>query len=143
MSDLLIQGKDFFLTFVLGILAGFVFHYYQFTITRIRVSKYPLYVLDFFIWIVMICLVFLAMLWINQGEMRLYVLIALVLGLFVYYYYFLKPLKAFVETTTNTVLKGVRLLVNSLKKLGGLVKRIFKKLWVFKQKPPPPSDDEG
>ncbi len=127
MSDLLIQGKDFFLTFVLGILAGFVFHYYQFTITRIRVSKYPLYVLDFFIWIVMICLVFLAMLWINQGEMRLYVLIALVLGLFVYYYYFLKPLKAFVETTTNTVLKGVRLLVNSLKKLGGLVKRIFKK----------------
>lgn len=142
MSDLLIQGKDFFLTFVLGILAGFVFHYYQFTITRIRVSKYPLYVLDFFIWIVMICLVFLAMLWINQGEMRLYVLIALVLGLFVYYYYFLKPLKAFVETTTNTALKGIRLLVNSLKKLGGLVKRIFKRLWVFKQKPPPPSDDE-
>lgn len=141
MSDLFIQIKDFFLTLILGILAGLVFHYYQRTIVKARVGKYPLYILDFFLWIIMICVVFFAMLWINQGEMRLYVLIALVAGLFIYYYYFSKRLNKLVEASANLTLKVAKLLVNSIKKPLLLVSNFIKKL-ITTRKSPPPDDNE-
>ncbi|MDD3023136.1 MAG: spore cortex biosynthesis protein YabQ [Syntrophomonadaceae bacterium] len=88
MSGLLTQFKSFGLTLVLGVLAGGIFHYYQLTIRKARVSRYFLYVIDLILWIFMLLLVFASMLLINQGEMRLYVLIALLGGILIYYHYF-------------------------------------------------------
>ncbi|NLB88624.1 MAG: hypothetical protein GX790_05285, partial [Syntrophomonadaceae bacterium] len=82
-------------------MTGLIFHYYQLTIVKARVGKYPLYILDFFLWIIMICLVFFTLLWINQGEMRVYVLIALVSGILIYYNYFSSRFKSLVDTSAN------------------------------------------
>lgn len=79
------QIEAFLATFLLGIGSGIVFHYYQLCIRKARVNKYSLYLLDFFLWIFMVCAVFLCMLLINNGEMRIYVLIALLVGIIAYY----------------------------------------------------------
>lgn len=141
MSDLFVQIQAFFLTLILGILTGFIFHYYQLTIVKARVGKYPLYILDFFLWIIMICLVFFCMLWINQGEMRVYVLIALVSGILIYYHYFSQRFKRFVET-------GASLTVSLIGKIVAIIKKPFKwlynsiKTFITKKFTPPPNDDD-
>lgn len=62
-----------------------MFHYYQLTIRSLRVGKYPLYMMDIILWIIMIIIIAAALLVINQGEMRVYVFIALLLGGLVYF----------------------------------------------------------
>ncbi len=141
MSDLLIQMKAFFLTLALGIVAGLIFHFYQLTIIKARVGKYSLYILDFFLWIIMICLVFFCMLWINQGEMRLYVLIALVTGILIYYHYLSSRLQKVVDTSA-------RLTIGSI----GFISHLFVKpfIWIkawiqasiIKRRTPPPDEND-
>ena len=82
---LLVQIQAFLLTLVLGVIAGLIFHYYQLTIKNLRVGKYPLYAMDIILWIIMIIVIAAALLIINQGEMRVYVFIALLAGGLVYY----------------------------------------------------------
>ena len=86
MSELLFQIQSFVLTMVLGVVAGMVFQFYQLLVRRARVGKYSLYLMDFFLWMLMILLIFAAMLFINQGEMRVYVLVALVAGILIYHH---------------------------------------------------------
>lgn len=82
---LLAQIQAFLLTSVLGIIAGLLFHYYQLTIRSLRVGKYPLYAMDVVVWIIMLIVIAAALLIINQGEMRVYVFLALLAGGLVYY----------------------------------------------------------
>lgn len=141
MSDLFIQIETFFLTLILGILTGLIFHYYQLTIVKARVGKYPLYILDFFLWIIMICLVFFTLLWINQGEMRVYVLIALLSGILIYYHYFSSRFKKFVDTSASLTIsffkKGADLIIWPFKWVYNQVKSAISK----KNTPPPNEDD--
>lgn len=141
MSDLLIQIKTFFLTLALGIVTGFIFHYYQLTIAKARVGKYPLYILDFFLWIIMIGLVFSCMLWINQGEMRVYVLIALVMGMLIYYYYFSKRMHYVVELASRLTVGIISLIIRIIKRPFLWLKGSFKSYIAKKQAPPPEDDD--
>ncbi len=140
MSDLFIQIQDFFLTLALGICAGFIFHYYQSIIAQAKVGKYPLYILDFFLWIFMICIVFFAMLWINHGEMRLYVLIALVMGILIYYYFFRNFLQNPVTAAANLTIKVARLIKRGLNKLQ-VAFNSLRKLLIIKRKKLPPNDN--
>jgi spore cortex biosynthesis protein YabQ len=82
---LLAQIQAFMLTFILGILAGLIFHYYQSTLRNIRIGRYLLYLLDLIMWIIMLIIIGIALLVINQGEIRAYVFIALISGGLVYY----------------------------------------------------------
>lgn len=114
MAGLLTQIKAFGLTLILGILTGGIFQYYQLTVKSARPGKYSLYLLDFILWLFLILVVFMAMLLINQGEMRIYVLLALIIGAFIYYRYlwqrFLQPLSHAAQSTTAGFEIGVRLL---------------------------------
>ncbi len=114
MAGLLTQIKAFGLTLILGILTGGIFQYYQLTVKSARPGKYSLYLLDFILWLFLILVVFMAMLLINQGEMRIYVLLALIIGAFIYYRYlwqrFLQPLSHAAQSTTAGFENGVRLL---------------------------------
>ena len=83
----LAQIEAFVLTSILGFVAGFIFDYYQAIIRGIRVKRGPQYLLDFTVWIFMILMVGLALLLINQGEIRAYVFIALLAGAIIYFRY--------------------------------------------------------
>ncbi len=97
MNGLLFQLQTFFLTGLIGVTAGFIFHYYQLTIRKARIGKYFLYIMDLIWWILILLVVFAAMLLINQGEIRFYIILTLLAGVIVYFYYFSARLTKVVE----------------------------------------------
>ena len=115
MTGLLGQVEAFILTLVLGLLTGTIFHFYQELVRAARVSRYVLYFLDFSLWIIIIALVFLGMLFINQGEMRIYVLIALVLGILIYYRRFASRLDRSISRSIKKALYWGKKIVAKLK----------------------------
>lgn len=143
MTGLLSQLEAFVLTLVLGLLTGTIFHFYQVVIRVARVSRYVLYALDFSLWIIIIGLVFLGMLFINQGEMRIYVLIALLLGILIYYRCFARRLDSTISTVAQATLTVCTVLTRHLTKA---LKWTVAQLARFKsrpQEPPvPPADAE-
>ncbi len=138
MTGLLGQIEAFILTLVLGLLTGTIFHFYQELIRSARVSRYVLYFLDFSLWIIIIALVFLGMLLINQGEMRIYVLIALVLGILIYYRKFASRLDAPISRLARLTVTVYTTTVRGIKKALSGAKKIIAKL---KPRPPDPPAD--
>lgn len=110
MNSLMTQFQDFFSTAVLGLLVGLVFHFYHLVIRMAGVGRFVLYFLDFLIWLVLIVLVFLALLLINHGEVRVYVLVALVLGGLGYYLYLSRLTAKPLQFGASSLVSGCRFL---------------------------------
>lgn len=141
MTGLLGQIEAFILTLVLGLLTGTIFHFYQELIRAARVSRYVLYLLDFSLWIIIIALVFLGMLFINQGEMRIYVLVALVLGIIIYYRRFASRLDAGISHLAGIIVAAVAAIVRNIKKVLLWAKNIMAKLKPHPKDPPADLED--
>lgn len=138
MAGLLMQIKAFGLTLVLGIITGGIFQYYQLTVRSARPGKYSLYLLDFILWIFLIMVVFISMLLINQGEMRIYVFLALIAGVFIYYRYLWQRLLQPLSQAGQNTAAGLDAMFNMLNKPIILIKNYIKE----HKKSPPPSDPE-
>ncbi len=141
MLGLLAQIKTFFLTLLLGLLAGIIFHYYQLTIRSLQAGKYVLYLLDLFLWIIMILLISLGMLLINQGELRIYFFLILLAGSFIYFKLLAgsleRPLKVLAQASATMLRFIGASLFKPLKWLQYAVKRI----WQHRHSSPPPDDN--
>ena len=85
-----IQAWEFILTVGVGLVLAGVLHFYQNSIKHLLAEGCWLWVLDFGVWLLIIPLVFAGLLVINQGEVRFYVILALVTGGGLYLIY-LKP----------------------------------------------------
>lgn len=136
MASLLNQIYTFVLTLILGIVTGGIFQYYQLTVRSARPGKYSLYLLDFVLWMFLILVVFVCMLLINQGEMRIYVLLALVAGVFIYYRFLWQRLM-------GPMSGAARITVGVFEYVLALSQRLFTafKMYIRKRKiDPPPSD---
>ncbi|MGR6837176.1 spore cortex biosynthesis protein YabQ [Syntrophomonas erecta] len=140
MPGLFYQVESFILTMVLGIVTGTIFHLYQSIVRRARIGRGPLYFMDFLLWLLMIVVVFAAMLFINQGEMRVYVLIALLTGIIMYHYYFANRFDNSMKTIADRFIKGlafvVRGVIRPVKRL-----RLSIRLWFKGRKEPPPDEN--
>jgi len=142
LSELLFQIQSFVLTLVLGVVAGMVFQFYQLLVRSARLGKYSLYIMDFVLWLLMILLIFAAMLFINQGEMRVYVLVALVAGIIIYHRYLGPamegPVGRAAQLTITTVSFLTGLVMRPGRALAGWLKGLIKR----GQGPPPPDEGE-
>jgi spore cortex biosynthesis protein YabQ len=134
------QIQAFLLTFFLGIVAGLIFHYYQLTIRSLRIGKYILYLMDFILWIIMIIIIAAALLVINQGEMRVYVFIALIAGGAVYYkclsQYLHQPVYILGKSTAYFLKKQVSYIAKPFVLVTAWLKVQYRK----RQMSPPPTD---
>ncbi len=126
MLGLFAQIKIFVLTLLLGGIAGFVIHFYQLGIKALGVGKQLLYLLDLLLWMFMILLVSLGMMLINQGALRFYTFVFLILGGVVYYKTLAprlnRPLQVTAEALAHLlkrlvsmIIKPVRWLINSIR----------------------------
>ncbi|MDD3894131.1 MAG: spore cortex biosynthesis protein YabQ [Syntrophomonadaceae bacterium] len=135
MNWLLFQLQTFILTGLTGIAAGFIFHYYLLTIRKARIGKYFLYILDLILWIFILIMVFAAMLFINQGEIRFYVLLTLLAGVIVYFRCLSARLTNFIAQGAS----GTIFIVASFSHLAGIIPGWLKKiLKPVKEEPPLP-----
>lgn len=138
MNGLFSQLQTFILTGLLGIIAGLIFHYYQLTVRKARLSRYFLYILDIILWIFMLTLVFSVMLLINQGEIRFFILLTLLAGIIVYFRFFSSRFANLVSKGAS----GTVLIVASFSRLLSpplvWLKKLLKKI---KKNPPPPPEE--
>lgn len=141
MSTLLMQIQAFCGTLLLGIGAGLIFQYYQTVIRLARLRKYALYIVDLTLWIVMIGIIFAAMFFINGGEMRIYVLLALLIGIIVYHYKLSRKMQSIVgymaEATVAIIIKIIRITSKPVLWLGKAIRN-----WLNELKKPPIDEDE-
>lgn len=135
MTGLFSQIQIFALTLILGLIACGIFQYYHLTVRSSRPGKYSLYLLDFILWIFLILLVFVCMLIINQGEMRIYVLLALVIGAFIYYRFLWEALMSPLSRLARSMVGGMGAARDLLQKPVVIVKKYLKNR---KKEPPPP-----
>lgn len=138
MLGLLAQIKAFALTLILGIFTGIIFHYYNLMVGRAGIRKYWLYILDFALWIIIVVTVFISMLFINQGEMRVYVLIALMTGIFIYYHYFASRLEILLSPAARVTVNTFSNFIKGVKKAAS---RCLHRIKAIAKHKTPPSDD--
>ncbi len=138
MSGIFFQVQAFVLTMLDGILFEMVLHFYQLVVKNGRIGRYTLCFLDVLFWIVMILLVFLSLLFINQGEMRSYVLISLIIGAGIYYQCLSKKLEPGLAWVAEGSVRLHNILIkNNLRRLMDLARRI-KQMKIIRTRP----DDE-
>lgn len=138
MSGIFFQVQAFVLTMIEGILFGMVLHFYQLVVKSGRIGRYSLCFLDVLFWIIMILLVFLSLLFINQGEMRSYVLISLIIGAGIYYQFLSKKIEPGLAWVAEGSVRLHNILIkNNLRRLADLAKRI-KQMKIIRTRP----DDE-
>ncbi len=85
MTWFLSQLEPFFYTLLVGLAAGLVFQFYQCCMALSSIRRWMLYILDFLVWVLILLLVFTFLLIINQGEIRVYIILALFVGIFIYF----------------------------------------------------------
>lgn len=134
MNGMLSQLQTFILTGLTGIAAGFIFHYYQLTVRKARIGKYFLYIMDFIWWIFVLLIIFAAMLLINQGEIRFYIILTLLAGVILYYYGFSARLSRIVDQGA----RGTIFIVASFSRVAGIIPGWLKKLRADKKASTPP-----
>lgn len=142
MLGLLAQIKTFFLTLLLGILSGIIFHYYQLTIRALQARKYALYLLDVCFWLLMILLISLGMLLINQGELRIYIFIVLLAGSLIYFKMMAGMMRNPLGLFANSSAWLLQISGNLLAKPFVWMKKTVQNFWRRKHSSPPPDNPE-
>ena len=69
---------------VSGILSGVLYDMYRILRDRLRLRRMGTMLGDILFWLVFTCLFFFVLLWCNAGEVRIYVFLGLLVGIFVY-----------------------------------------------------------
>lgn len=135
----LAQIEAFILTSILGIAAGFIFDYYQAVIRGARIRRYPQYLLDLSVWIFMILIIGLALLLINQAEIRAYVFIALLVGAIIYFRYmgqFIRqPVDLLGKATANLLRTLWRLIWSPFKRIKAWLTRLYQQRMIPPENP--------
>ncbi len=111
-----------------------IFHFHQKIIKQFPIRGFWLWLCDLGVWLVAIPLVFVGLLIINEGEVRFYVLLALLTGGGLYMLYVKPIVNRFVGIAASYTAKTIRAIFSFLTAPW----RLFKAR--FKTSPPPGND---
>jgi spore cortex biosynthesis protein YabQ len=79
------QGLTLSLMFFSGAILGILLDLYRLLVRRFHWRGWPISLIDLFFWVSAACFVFALLLWSNWGEMRFYIMLAIIAGLFCYF----------------------------------------------------------
>ncbi|MGI6467622.1 MAG: hypothetical protein GXZ09_09635 [Syntrophomonadaceae bacterium] len=108
MLWLLAQIKPFVLTLLVGLITGMVFQFYQYSMALSSCSRWLLYMFDFLVWVLILLLVFALLLIINQGEIRIYIILALFGGILLYFQTIAPKTQPLIRRAAKTSVYGIR-----------------------------------
>lgn len=131
-----IQAWEFLLTVGIGLVLAGIFHFHQKNVKHFSIKGVWLWLFDLGVWLVVIPLVFAGLLIINQGEVRFYVLLALLIGGGLYMVYLRPILNRPVEVAALYTVRSIRVVFSVL----AIPWRLFKAR--FKTSPPPGDDGQ-
>ncbi|WP_028777605.1 spore cortex biosynthesis protein YabQ [Shimazuella kribbensis] len=106
------------LMFASGALLGVFLDLYRILTRRFTLRGWPISLIDLLFWVSSACFVFAVLLWSNWGEMRFYIMIAIISGILFYLRLLTKPvtliltkLLRFVEWLINFLIRTILVLI--------------------------------
>ena len=129
-----IQAWEFILTVGIGLILAGILHFHQNSIKHFPIRGVWLWLLDLGIWLVVIPLVFAGLLIINQGEVRFYVILAMLTGGGLYLVYVKPRLNRPVEIAAFFAARAVQAVLSVMMFPWRLIKSLSKGA-------PPPEDN--
>jgi spore cortex biosynthesis protein YabQ len=96
-----VQFLTFFMMFASGWSLGVLFDVYRVVSRSLRLAKWSISILDMFYWVAATLFVFRILYYSNQGEVRLFVFLGLLLGTWIYFYF----ISSFTVITVKYILK--------------------------------------
>ncbi|SFJ35748.1 spore cortex biosynthesis protein YabQ [Thermoflavimicrobium dichotomicum] len=97
------QAFTMILMFCSGFLLGMILDAYQELKARFRLKGWTVSLIDLLYWIVCAWLVFSLLLWSNWGQLRFYIFIAILAGLFFYYQWLSKLVIQIIRVVFNSI----------------------------------------
>jgi spore cortex biosynthesis protein YabQ len=132
---MLIQVREFLLTVGIGLILAGIFHFHQKCVKHFPIRGILLWLFDLGVWLVVVPLVFAGLLIINQGEVRFYVLLALLVGAGLYMVYVRPKFNRPIEVAAGYTVKTARFVFSA-------IAVSLRRLRFWTKTPPPPGDDE-
>ncbi len=128
------QVQYFFNTLLLGVVLGLFFHFYWMLLQNVRPGKRLVTLTDVLFCLFLLFLIGGALLFINAGDLRLYVWLALIVGGWIYKRWLFKPLNPIVYSTSQILLKScgffMRFIYRPFGNFMHVLNRMWKKLWI-------------
>ncbi|PKM83645.1 MAG: spore cortex biosynthesis protein YabQ [Firmicutes bacterium HGW-Firmicutes-13] len=110
-----------------GLIMGIIFDFYHVLKRFWKIKPWLQFILDFLTWVIITCLTAAGLLLINWGEVRVYVFLAIGLGVLIYYLYFSYRVKKIFLWLIKKVLTLIKLLIRIYGKIGRYaVRPLFK-----------------
>ena len=128
------QVQYFCSTLLLGVILGLFFHFYWSLLRQVRPGKKLITLTDVLFCFFLFLFISGALLFINAGDLRLYVWLALVAGGCLYKQCLWKPLTPFFQSVSGGVLQIGRFFLHKIArpmcKMVQTLHRLWKKLWI-------------
>ncbi|WP_194174813.1 spore cortex biosynthesis protein YabQ [Desulfofundulus thermobenzoicus] len=122
------QLNSFLFTLLIGLMSGFAYDLYRVFREMVRPRRWGTYLGDFLIWVFLLVATFAALLVINYGEVRFYVLLGLALGAAIYLTLFSGPARRLIYRCIYLLARLARLVAAGAALLWRVVTFPFKVL---------------
>jgi spore cortex biosynthesis protein YabQ len=133
--------------FASGALLGVFLDIYRVLSTRFTLRGWPIPIIDLLFWMLSACFVFGVLLWSNWGEMRFYIMLAIIAGILFYLLLLTRPVTRFLMVLLQTVewlIKTLirlgevllyRPMVHLIRFLWRIISRVVLIIWIILTKP--------
>ena len=116
----MLQLYNFFVFIILGIIISFIFDIFRILRKKFKTSNFITYIEDIMFWLISGLLIILAIFKFNDGELRAYLFIGILLGIVIY-------IMLFTKLVNNILLK----MLTPVKIILDFFTSLFKKICVF------------
>ncbi len=108
------QFADLLFLICIGFTSGFIFDFYHILKKFIRVTPWLQMILDFSLWLILTMVTAFLLLLVNWGEVRLYIFIAMGVGLILYYLLFSPTVKKIYVFLIDKFLKIITFITKNI-----------------------------
>lgn len=123
----MLQLYNFFIFIILGIIVSFVFDIFRILRKKFKTSNFITYVEDFLFWIISGFLIISAIFKFNDGELRAYLFIGILLGIAIYIILFTKLVNKIILKILTPVKIILDFFLSLFKKISDFITNCLKK----------------
>lgn len=123
----MLQLYNFFIFIILGIIVSFIFDIFRILRKKFKTSNFITYVEDFLFWIISGFLIISAIFKFNDGELRAYLFIGILLGIAIYIILFTKLVNKIILKILTPVKIILDFFLSVFKKISDFITNCLKK----------------
>lgn len=123
----MIQVYNFFIFIVLGMIIAFVFDVFRILRKAFKTNNIITYIEDILFWIISGFLIIVSIFTFNNGEIRFYLFIGILLGILIYILLLTKLINTVLLNLLKPIKKVIQIILSIFKKINNLIINFLKK----------------